>query len=185
MLTHKGTQTIETARLILRQAHREDARPMFRNWASDAEVTKFLSWPTHEFPGTSGAVLDVWIREYEKPEHYLWMIELKELGEPIGTISAVRLNEAVGSVEIGYCIGRPWWHRGIMTEALEAVIRFFFVSVGMNRVEAKHDPNNPHSGGVMKKCGMRYEGTSRSSDRNNRGICDAAHYAILRGDWEK
>ena len=43
MLTHKGTQTIETSRLILRRAVREDAEPMFRNWASDPEVTKYLT----------------------------------------------------------------------------------------------------------------------------------------------
>ena len=48
MPTHKGTQTIETARLILRRAVREDAEPMFRNWASDPEVTKYLTWPTYE-----------------------------------------------------------------------------------------------------------------------------------------
>ena len=38
---------------------------------------------------------------------------------------------------------------------------------------------NPHSGGVMKKCGMRYEGTARAADRNNQGICDASYYALL------
>ncbi|MBQ5656302.1 MAG: GNAT family N-acetyltransferase, partial [Bacteroidaceae bacterium] len=48
MLTHKGTQTIETSRLILRRAIRDDAEPMFRNWAADPEVTKYLTWPTYE-----------------------------------------------------------------------------------------------------------------------------------------
>ena len=69
-----------------------------------------------------------------------------------------------------------------MSEALTAVMQFLFKNVGMNRIEAKHDINNPHSGGVMKKCGMKYEGTSRASDRNNQGICDIARYAILRDD---
>ena len=72
-----------------------------------------------------------------------------------------------------------------MSEALKAVIDFLFEEVGMERIEARHDPNNPHSGGVMRKCGMKYEGTTRRSDRNNQGICDAAHYAILRSEWEK
>ena len=54
----------------------------------------------------------------------------------------------------------------------------------MNRVAARHDPNNPHSGGVMRKCGMKYEGTNRACDRNNQGICDAAQYAMTRSDWE-
>ena len=185
MLTHKGTQTIETSRLILRRAVREDAEPMFRNWASDSDVTKFLTWPAHSNIAVSEIVIGSWLQEYEKESYYQWMIVLKELGEPIGSISAVRQNDRTEEAEIGYCIGIRWWHRGIMTEALAAVIRYFFTQVGMNRISARHDPNNPHSGSVMRKCGMKYEGTTRSSDRNNQGLCDTAHYAILRSDWEK
>ena len=185
MPTHKGTQTIETSRLILRRAVREDAEPMFRNWASDPEVTKYLTWPTYEKVETAYQILDLWTSEYEKPNYYQWMIVLKELGEPIGSISAVRQNDRVEEAEIGYCIGSRWWHRGIMSEALAAVIEYLFTEVGMNRVAARHDPNNPHSGGVMRKCGMKYEGTHRACDRNNQGICDAAQYAILRSEWKR
>lgn len=183
MLTHKGTQTIETPRLILRQAVREDAEPMLRNWASDPEVTKFLTWPTHDSIAVSSMVLEDWISQYQRSDYYQWMIVLKESGEPIGSISVVRQNERVEEAEIGYCIGSKWWHRGIMSEALAAVIHYLFTEVGMNRIAARHDPNNPHSGGVMRKCGMIYEGTNRACDRNNQGICDAAQYAILSCDW--
>ena len=185
MLTHKGTQTIETARLIMRRAVQEDADPMFRNWASDPEVTKYLTWPTYEKVETACQILDLWVSEYEKLNFYLWMIVPKELDEPIGSISVVRQNDRVEEAEIGYCIGSHWWHRGIMPEALAAVIEYLFVEVGMNRVAARHDPNNPNSGRVMRKCGMKYEGTTHASDRNNQGICDADHYAILRSDWGK
>ena len=185
MLTHKGTQPIETSRLILRRAIREDAEAMFRNWASDPEVTKYLTWPTYEKVETAYQILDLWAGEYEKPDYYQWMIVLKELGEPIGSISVVRQNDRVEEAEIGYCIGSHWWHKGIMTEALNSVIEYLFTEVGMNRVAARHDPNNPHSGGVMRKCGMKYEGTHRACDRNNQGICDAAQYAILRSEWKR
>ena len=185
MLTHKGTQTIETSRLILRRAIREDADAMFHNWASDAQVTKFLTWPTHSNIAVTEMVIESWLQDYEKENYYQWMIELKELREPIGSISVVRQNDRVEEAEIGYCIGRPWWHKGIMSEALAAVIEYLFTEVSMNRVTARHDPNNPHSGGVMRKCGMKYEGTNRACDRNNQGICDAAQYAILRSEWQK
>ena len=185
MLTHKGTQTIETSRLILRRAVREDAEPMFRNWASDPEVTKFLTWPTHDSVTVSEMVIGSWLQAYEKENDYQWMIFLKELGEPIGSISVVRQNDRIEEAEIGYCIGSRWWHRGIVPEALTAVIKYLFEEVGMNRVAARHDPNNPNSGRVMRKCGMKYEGTTHASDRNNQGICDADHYAILRRDWGK
>ena len=182
MLTHKGTQTIETHRLILRKARREDAEPMFRNWASDPEVTKFLTWPTHDNADVSQWVIDSWIREYEKEDSYQWMILLKELGEPIGTISVTNITENIGALEIGYCIGKTWWHQGIVSEALHAVLEFLFSQVGALRLEAKHDVRNPNSDLVMEKCGMRFEGIARAGGRNNQGISDIATYAILRSD---
>lgn len=184
MLTHKGTQTIETPRLILRRAVPSDAQPMFDNWASDPEVTRFLTWPTYETVETAVRWIGILQENYGKPDNYNWMIELRELHQPIGSIGVVGCSDAVGKAEIGYCIGKKWWHRGIMTEAVQAVVDFLFREVGVNRVEARHDTNNPHSGDVMKKCGMQYEGTSRAADRNNQGICDMATYAILRSEWE-
>ena len=185
MLIHKGTQRIETPRLILRRAVREDAKAMFNNWASDPQVTKYLTWPPHCSVAESDMVIGSWIQRYEKDSYYQWMIELKQLGQPIGSISVVRQNDLVEEAEIGYCIGRNWWHKGIVSEALSAVIDFLFAEVGINRVAARHDPNNPHSGGVMRKCGMKYEGTNRACDCNNRGVCDAAQYSILRREWRK
>ncbi len=183
MLTHKGTQTMETSRLILRKARMEDAAPMFANWASDPEVTKYLTWPAHGSVEMSQMVAERWIADYAKENYYQWIIVLKELDQPIGSISVVSQDDGAEKAEIGYCIGKAWWRQGIMTEALEAVMGFLFAEVGMGRIEAKHDSRNPHSGGVMRKCGMRYEGTARKSSRNNQGICDTACYAILREEW--
>lgn len=178
MLKHQGTKTIQTSRLILRKACMADAEPMFRNWASDPEVTRYLTWPPHGDLAVSQRVLTGWITESEKPDYYQWLIVWKELGQPIGSISVVRLQEETGEAEVGYCIGKAWWHRGIMTEALEAVLRFLMQEVGFSRVVARHDVRNPHSGAVMKKCGMVYEGTALRSDRNNQGLCDICTYAL-------
>ena len=182
MLTHKGTVTLETPRLILRRAEISDAEPMFRNWASDREVTKFLTWPAYEQVQTAHERLDCWIKNYDDPEFYQWMIVPKELGQPIGSISVVHHRNDIAEAEIGYCIGKKWWHKGIMTESLAAVMDYLFDEVGMNRIEAKHDVRNPHSGAVMRKCGMVFEGIARQGDRNNQGICDTATYGILRSD---
>lgn len=184
MLTHKGTQTIETPRLILRRFHADDAQAMFTNWASDPEVARFMTWPAHSDLTVTRAVLQNWVDGYENKNFYQWAIVLKEYGEPIGSISVVHQYERIGKAEIGYCIGKSWWHKGLMSEALQAVMDYLFDEIGMNRIEARHDPNNPHSGGVMKKCGMKYEGTTRQSDWNNQGICDACHYALLAKDRE-
>jgi ribosomal-protein-alanine N-acetyltransferase len=185
MMTHKGTPTIETHRLILRRTEKEDARPMFRNWASDPEVTKYLTWPTYQKEEDACPIVEYWMGEYSKDNFYHWMIVLKEIGEPIGSIGVVRWQEDISEAEIGYCIGKKWWHQGLMPEALSGVIRFLFTEVGVNRIMASHDTNNPNSGNVMKKCGMVYEGTGRSAGRNNQGICDVANYAILKKDWKQ
>ena len=181
-MKHLGTKQIETDRLILRKFSAEDCLPMYRNWASDAEVTKFLTWPAHTSAVTTGIILQQWIDGYGKDDFYQWAIELKSIGEPIGSISVVSQDEQIRKVEIGYCIGRPWWNQGIMAEALGAVIDFMIGEVGMNRVEAKHDVNNPNSGAVMRKCGMCFEGTHRQAACNNQGICDVSTYAILAGE---
>lgn len=182
MLTHKGTQTLTTPRLVLRRFTAEDAGAAYRNWVTDPEATRFLTWQPHSSVEVTGAVLQSWVEGYARSDYYQWAIVPKELGEPIGSISVVEHNDKVGKAHIGYCIGRPWWHQGIMSEALRAVIDFLFDEVGMQRVEARHDPHNPHSGDVMRKCGMQYEGTQRRADRNNQGLCDASWYAILAED---
>lgn len=181
-MTHKGTVRIETGRLLLRRLEIEDSEAMFRNWASDSEVTKFLTWPPHKNVETTKATIERWIQQYDNNTYYQWGIELKELDEVIGTISVVGMDEAIEMLHIGYCIGRKWWHQGIMTEAFSAVIHFLFTEVQCNRIEARYDVNNPHSGDVMKKCGLSFEGIMRSASRDNQGICDVGQYAILRSD---
>ena len=179
-MRHLGTNVVETSRLVLRPFVREDAQAMFDNWASDPAVTKFLSWPTYRSVEDAHSILNVWLESYEKPDFYQWAIVLKELNQPIGSISVVNSDDRVDMVEIGYCIGRNWWGRGIMPEALSAVMVYLFDEVGMQRIEAGHDPDNPASGAVLRKCGLQYEGTLRRRIRSNRGITDVAWYSILK-----
>jgi len=179
-MNHLGTLTLETPRLILRPFTLEDAPATYRHWASDPEVTKYLTWPTHPSVQISEAVLRDWVACYEKPDYYQWAIILKDMGEPIGSMAVVSQNDKVGKAEIGYCIGRNWWRQGITSEALNAVIRFLMDEVGMQRIEARHDPRNPGSGAVMRKCGMTFEGTMQRSDWNNQGLCDVSWYAIVK-----
>ncbi len=184
-MKHIGTVTIETPRLTLRQFVPEDADAMYRNWASDPEVTKFLTWPAYTSPKDAQAKILEWIQQYEKKDHYLWAIVYKDQdNEPIGSISVNEYDERVKKAEIGYCIGRKWWHQGIMAEALQAVIDLLMGEVGFNRIEAEHDVNNPNSGAVMRKCGMTLEGTLRAYLWNNQGVCDTKIYSILRDEWK-
>jgi len=182
-MNHVGTQYIETERLVLRRFERSDAKAMFDNWASDGEVTKYMTWPTHSDVSVTERVLGAWVPQYAEKEFYQWAIVLKENGsQPIGSIAVVRWYEGGAVPEIGYCMGRRWWHKGIMTEALGAVIGFLFDRVGVQRIEAEHDANNPHSGGVMRKCGMKFVETREKAGCNNQGVCDVSRYSIEASD---
>ncbi len=181
-MNHCGTRKLETDRLILRRFTLDDAPFMHKNWASDPEVTKFLTWPCHTSIEASRSVLESWMPLYDEDNYYNWTIVLKELGEPVGSIAVVKQDEDTSMVHIGYCIGRKWWHQGITSEALKAVMDFMFDVVGANRIESRHDPRNPNSGKVMQKCGMKFEGTMRSSDINNQGLVDACYYALLKSE---
>lgn len=182
-MQHTGTQRLETERLILRRYEKRDAAAMYRNWASDDEVTKYLMWPTHSGLEISQSVMDDWVNQYSDEKTYHWAICVKEYGdEPIGDIGVVDRKEDIAMVHIGYCIGREWWNQGITSEALRAVMDYLFDVVGVNRIESRHDPRNPNSGKVMQKCGMKYEGTLREADWNNQGICDACYYALVKSE---
>ena len=181
-MEHKGTKRLETERLILRRYTETDAEPMYANWASDPEVSKYLTWPPHSSVEVTKSLVTDWITRYENPDYYNWVIELKETGEVVGNISGVEVIEKIEAIEIGYCMGKAWWGRGIMPEALCAVMNYLFDEVEMNRVYARHDVNNPKSGRVMQKAGMKYEGTMRGAGRNNQGIKDVAVYGLLKAD---
>ena len=182
---HLGTKRIETSRLILRPFVLEDAEAMYHNWASDPEVTKFLSWPHYQSVDTAHEILKIWTNQYSDNTFYQWAVELKEIHEAIGSISVVNYDDRVDMAEIGFCIGKNWWGQGIMTEALNAVMAYLFEEVGAQRIEAGHDPNNPASGAVQRKCGLKYEGTLRRSIRSNQGITDKVVCAILKEEWIK
>lgn len=122
-------------------------------------------------------------------------IVVKDENALIGTIAAVKTDDEIKAAEIGYCIGQNWWHKGYTSEALGAVINFLFDEVGLNRIAARHDVNNSHSGGVMKKCGMRFEGIMARGCKKqwgtvrHRKLCDfegkIAHKSRFRGENSK
>ena len=183
-MEHKGTKIIETERLLLRPFTVADAPAAYRNWCAEEAVTRFLTWPPHADESVTEAVMADWAASYADPAFYQWAIELKSLGEPIGSISVVAQSEHVRALSVGYCIGSRWWRQGITTEAFRALIPFFFEEVGADRVEARHDPANPNSGRVMRACGLTYEGTLRQAATNNQGVVDLCIYSILRSEYE-
>lgn len=186
IMKHCGTQTIITERLILRRFEEADAEHMFNNWANDADVTKFMRWQPHGDISVTADLLREWVASYEHDDFYDWAIVLKDSNIPIGSIGCMpnnKYNDLV--IEVGYCISKAYWRKGFTSEALAAVIEYIFGNTDCIRIEANHDPRNPNSGRVMKKCGMQYEGTLRMRGKNTTGICDECVYSILRSEIGK
>lgn len=140
---------IETERLILRPFALEDAQAMYDNWASDSEVTKFLTWSAHQSVAETRAVLADWVGA----QALEWAIVPKDMGVPAGSIGVVR--DGGDEVEVGYCLSRACWGKGYVPEALRALLGWLFAH-GVRRAFAKHDADNPNSGRVMQKAGMRF-----------------------------
>ena len=177
-----GTRKLETKRLILRRFNIEDAEDMYNNWASDSEVTKYITWPTHPSSEVTKMLLRDWISKYKDDDYFNWAIEYKETGKVIGNISVVKLNKDILSADMGYCMSRSLWGNGIMPEALTEVIDYLLNEVELNRIAACHAVENPKSGRVMNKSGMKLDGVLRQAGKNNQGICDEVWYSIIKSD---
>lgn len=184
MVRHAGTTYLETERLIIRKFIEEDAKDMYNNWASDAEVTKFLTWPNHSSVEVSREVINSWINSYENLESYKWAIELKESKSVIGGVSLMDIDNHNENCEIGYCLGKSFWNKGIMTEVFLKIIEFAFCDIGVQRITGRHEVDNTASGRVMEKCGLKYEGILRRINKNSSGILkDCKYYSILKNEY--
>lgn len=184
MLEHCGTRIMETDRLILRRFTIDDAQDFFDHWANDPEVTKYMTWKPHKNIEITQAVLALWLNAYEHADNYHWAIVLKEGAKLIGSISIMNIEDTYERSEVGYCLAKDYWNQGIMTEALKAVIDFGFARVGFNRIQACHYAENPASGRVMVKAGMKYEGRFKQYLKDNQGrFVDCDIYAIVKDDF--
>lgn len=121
---------IETKRLLLRKLRSDDAESIFRNWASDSEVAKYVTWNVHKDINETKAILDMWLAEYYNDNCYRYGIENKADRELIGMIDVVGYHH--GNPVIGYCSCRRYWGNGYMTEALGAVMK------NLRRTDTEH-----------------------------------------------
>ncbi|MDL2325012.1 GNAT family N-acetyltransferase [Ruminococcaceae bacterium OttesenSCG-928-A16] len=157
-MRHKGTQPIETERLILRRFTLEDAQEMFENWANDPEVTRYMRWQPHKRAEESAEVLATWVQSYQSDETYQWAIVRKSDGVLMGSIGMMLGTEedCPAGWEPGYCIGAAFWGHGYTTEALNAVVDYFLNTTGETTLWCCHATANPASGRVMEKAGFVY-----------------------------
>lgn len=152
----QGTQELHTERLYLRPLRVKDATMMFKNWAHDDRVTKYLSWESHQTIATTQKSLLKRENNYVNSDFFDWGIVVNDSEELIGTISVVGQNKQRKEMTIGYCIGYDWWGNGYVSEALKAVISYLFATTEIAAILATHDIQNKNSGKVMRKSGMSW-----------------------------
>ena len=173
---------LDTPRLRLRKLTMQDATDIFR-YSRDTQVARHVLWDAHRTIGDSRAYLRYMLRRYRQHEAASWGIEYRATGQIIGTIGFMWIQTDNSAAEVGYSLSRDYWNRGLMTEALQAVIDYGFGRLNLNRIEAQHETANPASGAVMRKCGMQKEGTLRQRLYNKGRYVDVDLYAILRRDY--
>ena len=176
-----GTKVLQTARLTLRPFRAEDAEEMFQNWANDPDVTKYMTWTPHGDVSVTKELCKQWAGAAETS--FQWAIGYG--GTLIGSISVINVEEVQERGTIGYCMGKKWWGKGLMTEAAREVVRFMFEEVGLYRISGAHAAPNVGSGRVMEKNGLQYEGTRRKHWKlpNTGERVDIVMRGMTQGDY--
>lgn len=151
----ESTPPLETERLMLRKFTFDDIDDMYAIY-SDERVNKFLPW----FPFASKAETEKYLREnimpqYENQFSCRYCVELKETGKVIGYVSLGCIDLKNRSGDLGYGLMKEYWNKGIITEASKEILKWL-KDCGFRCITATHDVNNPASGEVMKKLGMKY-----------------------------
>jgi [ribosomal protein S5]-alanine N-acetyltransferase len=147
-------ERITGPRLLLRPPVLDDAGQLFQRVARDPQVTKYLLWTPH--PDVAATRRVITERLNVEDHARTWVIALRHSDEIIGMISG-RLSVR-HSVEIGYCIGRRWWGKGLMSEALDTLLAALDADRAVYRVWATCNVDNERSVRLLQRAGFLLEG---------------------------
>ncbi len=154
----KPPETFETPRLVLRLPTVDDAEPVYRKYAQDPEVTKFLVWRPHESINATREYLHRCIHCWNDETAFSWIITNKGDNALLGMIE-IRIEEY--RADLGYVISRQYWGNGYATEAAKSIIKWALDQKSIYRVWELCDVKNIASARVMEKSGMQKEGILR------------------------
>ncbi len=146
-------------------------------------MAPFVYWEPHRTIADTIEFLERTKEGYAEGRPPVWGIQHLEDKVIIGGIAFHDISWINLRGEIGYALARKYWGRGLMTEAVGAVLEYGFRELGLNRIEARCDVENTGSWRVMEKSGMKFEGVLRHNIILHGRPRDARMYAILRDDW--
>ena len=178
----KDPPILRTKRLLLRKLLKSDAVDMFE-YSRDPNVTKYLLWEPHDSLKYTARYLAYLQGRYRVGEFYDWAVIDRRTMKMIGTCGFTSFDFHNNSAEVGYVLNPSFWHHGIAAEALNEVLHFAFVILGLNRVEARYMVGNNGSRRVMEKVGMTFEGVLRGAVYAKGRYVSVGVCSILRGDY--
>jgi [ribosomal protein S5]-alanine N-acetyltransferase len=175
---------IETKNLTLRKIHSEDSEALFRI-LSDDEVTKYYDDETFRNISQACEQIGAWENGYKTRRCIRWGLARKDDPALIGSCGFYGFHTWHMRAGIGYEMARAFWHQGIMTEALSAILHFGFQELGLNRIEAVVMPENSASVKLLEKLGFHNEGLLREYENwGNKGFTDLYMLSILQKSWK-
>jgi RimJ/RimL family protein N-acetyltransferase len=177
---------LETPRLILRELQETDLQP-FTALGSDREVTRCQDYILVESEGEALAWVQRAVAQNQavpRPGYHLAVIR-KEDGAWLGYFGFGKTEDpSSGEIEFGYAIHKQYWGIGFATEALKAVLDFCFLELEAAQVFGECDQDNPASGRVMEKAGLRFERSYPQVNERTGQTAQMLRYSTCKPDWE-
>jgi len=147
-------ERIDGPRLTLRPPVIDDAGPLFQRIGRDPQVTKYLLWTPHSDVAATRRVIT---ERMNVDAHFrTWVIVLQHSDEIVGMVSCGR--PVRHSAEIGYCVARRWWGKGLMSEALDMLIATLRADPDVYRVWATCNVDNERSARLLERAEFTLEG---------------------------
>jgi [ribosomal protein S5]-alanine N-acetyltransferase len=147
-------ERIEGPRLLLRLPVIDDAGPLYQRIGRDPQVTKYLLWTPH--PDVAATRQVITERMNVQPQVRTWVMVLQHSDEIVGMLSCARPMPY--AAEIGYSLGRRWWGKGLMSEALDMLMSTLQEDSAVYRVWATCHVDNERSVRLLERAGLTMEG---------------------------
>jgi [ribosomal protein S5]-alanine N-acetyltransferase len=172
---------LHTAHLTLRRIELADARDFF---AIHADPESMRYWSGSAWPDIEQALRVMASDEEGAQDGTAFRFGIVERGAStiIGCCSLFRIDYTNGRAEVGYILRRSHHGRGIMYEALGAVIEHAFEAMDLRRLEADIDPRNTPSARLLDRLGFTREAHMRARWLVGDEVSDTAFYGLLRTD---
>jgi ribosomal-protein-alanine N-acetyltransferase len=175
---------LTTDRLLLRHIQPNDAEALFAIF-SDEEAMQFYGHEPHRsLDDTRELIRQIHVR-YAQRESIRWGITLQSEDKVIGSCSFHHFDEGFHRAEIGYELHRTFWGKGIMFEAISAILTYGFTELELHRVEAIIDIANERSKGLLWKLGFTYEGNLRQRYAFRDRFEDEHYFGLLKDEWHR